>query len=50
MVWPRRLDPRFESIRLPQFWTELDQNDPGLLNEQNRNEDVSVDEVADCRE
>src|SRR5215475_8160636 len=31
----RRLDPRFESIMLPLLWTELDQNDPGRLNEQN---------------
>src|SRR5215471_8121198 len=30
----RRLDPRFEPIAFPMLWPELDQQDPGRLNEQ----------------
>src|SRR6478672_11869382 len=30
----RRLDPRFEPVALPSFWLDLDQHDPGGLNEQ----------------
>jgi hypothetical protein len=30
----RRLDPRLEPVALPSFWPDLDQQDPGGLNEQ----------------
>ena len=30
----RRLDPRLEPIALPMLWPELEQHDPGRLNEE----------------
>ena len=30
----RRLDPRLEPVALPSLWLDLDQHDPGGLNEQ----------------